>query len=62
MLIDLLIIRIRQVATPLLDSPVFSGLIGTAARGFTWKQRPSHRPRGNARRKTASSLILRGHF
>jgi len=24
--------------------------------------RPSPRPRGSARRKTASSLILRGHF
>jgi len=27
------------VATPLLDSQVFAGLIGTVARGFTWKQR-----------------------
>ena len=28
-----------------------------------WRDnRPSPRPRGSARRKTASSLILRGHF
>jgi len=33
------VIHIRQVATPLIDSPVFGGLIGTVARGFTWKQR-----------------------
>ena len=26
------------------------------------RYRPSPRPRGSARRKTASSLILRGHF
>ena len=44
------IIRIRQVGTPLLDSPVFSGLIGTVARGFTWNQH------GDAR--LASSLLL----
>jgi len=40
------------VATPLLDSPVFGGLIGTVARGFTWKQH------GDAR--LALSLLLRG--
>ena len=33
------VIRTRQVATPLLDRQVFGGLIGTVARGFTWKQR-----------------------
>ena len=32
-------LRTRQVATPLLDRQVFGGLIGTVARGFTWKQR-----------------------
>jgi len=29
---------------------------------FMLSARPSPRPRGSARRKTASSLILRGHF
>ena len=28
----------------------------------TFAKRPNPRPRGSARRKTASSLILRGHF
>ena len=30
--------------------------------GLQGHARPSPRPRGSARRKTASSLILRGHF